>query len=262
YDVYPVLKSFFGGEETLNEFNKRSIPIVPWDEAAYNRRKHENQYLEWSNDKIVYESHNANSYTTSEDFLDAALKRIRGIEDESAKTYHLGRQYNKKYSNWSIDKKNEKYWEGKQPIRGGNVRDYAQENLDVTVRMDLKLVGERVGPADFTWFITMETKIGKKLQEDRRIRDGFLNDKQISVTKNVQLKTDKTYSDEYPITSDIAVAQGLQELLSEFMEKLKSIQPKQILKVATVPSSFGNVETNNLQEQKERLVNRIVSKLK
>lgn len=261
YDVFPILKNFFTSEDNLDLFNKRSVPVVPFTIDPTKRRSYENQYVEWSNDKIVYETHNANSYETAEDFLSAAINRIRGKEDDKAKTYHLARQYNTKYGNWSADKKNQKYWEGLTDVYKLEKRGFTEQNLDVTVRMDFKLLGERVGPADFMWTIKMETKIGKKLQEDRRISGGFLDDKQIAVTKSVTLDPNKTYTDEFPITRDLAVSQGLQEALEEFKEKLEAIKPNQILKMATVPSRFQSAD-NNLQEQKDRLVQRITNKLK
>jgi hypothetical protein len=260
YDVFPMLKNFFTSEENLDIFNKRSVPVVPFTIEPTKRRSFENQYVEWSNDKILYETHNANSYETAEDFLSAAINRIRGKEDDKAKTYHLARQYNTKYGNWSADRKNQKYWEGFTDVYGLEKRGFTEQNLDVTVRMDFKLLGERVGPADFMWTIKMETKIGKKLQEDRRISGGFLDDKQIAVTKSVTLDPNKTYTDEFPITRDLAVSQGLQEALQEFKEKLEAIKPNQVLKMATVPSRFQGTDTN-LQEQKERLVKRITTKL-
>lgn len=265
YGVFNILQEFFTNKENLEVFNQRSVPVVVWQEKGQStseRRKRMNQHVEeWTNDKFVVEMHNANAYETGQDFLNAAIARAKGTEDENAKTYHLARQYNTKYGNWSADKKNQKYWEGYTDIIGIEKRGFTEKNLDVTVRMDFKLVGERTGPSNYMFSLLMTNRVGKKLREENGIKDGFLDDKQIAITKNVQLDPNKTYSDEFPITDDIAVSQGLVEVMSEFMEKLKSIKPQQILKIASMPSSFQPVD-NNLQEQKERLVQRITNKLK
>ena len=140
----------------------------------------------WSNDKIVFRTHNYNTYKSASDFLKSVVKRIKGEDTPEMNTTYLARQFNKKYNNWKEAKKNDKKYEGKTDIYNLDKRGYEELNLDVSMKMIFEITGERLGNS-FVWVITMRNKFGKKMEEDPEIKGGlnditnYLNDEPLSV---------------------------------------------------------------------------------
>ncbi len=174
--LFSVIDGEFTNEEFSEVLNKRSIPTI-----IARDRKHINLYTRFDNEKIVYETHNYNAYETVQDFLKAAIARVKGGDTPEMKTYHLARQYNNNYSNWAADKKNQKQYAGKTDVYKLDAYGLEEKNLDVSIRMDFKISGEKIGES-FTWNVRMTNKIGKKLSDESGLRGGFLDDKLFQAT--------------------------------------------------------------------------------
>lgn len=241
-------------DETFSEaLNKRSIPsIISRD------RKNVNQYGEFTNQKIKYSTHNYNAYLSAKDFLTSAIARIKGQETTEMKTFHMARQFNTKYNNWRADKKMEKKYQGKTEKYMLDAFGLEEQNLDVTVRMDLEIFGELIGDNSYSWNIRMTTKIGKKLEEETGLKGGFLDDKTIQSTTTAQIEPGTEFTDSYTVMDNENIVNALNEAINNLKSQVESIDPKETLKVATVKRYQVNPVNESL---KERLIERIVQKV-
>jgi hypothetical protein len=217
-------------DETFSEvLNKRSIPsIISRD------RKNVNQYGKFTNQKIEYATHNYNAYLSAKDFLTTTIARIKGQETTEMKTFHMARQYNTRYNNWRADKKMDKKYEGKSPKFMLDAFGLEEQNLDVTVRMDLEIFGELIGDNSYSWNIRMTTKIGKKLEEETGLKGGFLDDKTIQSTTTAQIEPGTEFTDSYTVMDNENVFNALNEAINKLKSQVESIDPRETLKVATV----------------------------
>jgi hypothetical protein len=215
---------------------------------------HEGTY---TNEKIVFRTHNNNSYESAFDFLNAVIDRFEGNEGPEMKTYHMARQYNTRNAKWNADRKMDITYQGKTDKYGLDKRGYEEANLDVTIRMDLDILGEKMGES-FVWNIRMKVNLGKKLTEDRRMKGGFDNIKLTQVTKTAQLEPGKEFNENYVIMDDINVVNTLIEAINELKSDIDGIGLEELLPYADVEY----IQTRNLNESKERLIRRIVKQIK
>lgn len=252
--LFSIIDIEFGNEEFSEVLNKRSIPTI----IARDRR-HISMYGRFDNDKIKYESHNYNGYESLQDFLKAAIARIKGGDAPEMKTYYLARQFNQNYRNWEADKKNQKQYAGKTDVYKLDAYGLEEKNLDVSIRMDFQITGERMGES-FAWNVRMSNKIGKKMKEESGLRGGFLDDKIFQVSKTAQLDPRKEYGDSYTVVDDINVINALMEAIEELKSQIEVIDPKETLKVANVKQYQINRDVN--ESIKNRLVQRVINKLK
>jgi hypothetical protein len=251
--LHSIIDTEFANDEFSEILNKRSIPTVKARD-----RQNINMYGTFNNDKIFYETHNNNSYETVQDFLKAAIARIKGGETPEMKTYHLGRQFNKKYRNWAADTKNQRKYAGKTERYKLDAFGLEEKNLDVTIRMDFQISGEKMGES-FSWNVRMTNKIGKKLSDESGLRGGFLDDKLFQATTTAQLDPTKQFSDEYTVMDDINVVNALLQAIEDLKSQIESIDPKETLKVATVKQYQIKRPVN--EALTEKLIKRIVNKL-
>ncbi len=251
--LFSVIDGEFTNEEFSEVLNKRSIPTI-----VARDRKHINLYTRFDNEKIVYETHNYNAYETVQDFLKAAIARVKGGDTPEMKTYHLARQYNNNYSNWAADKKNQKQYAGKTDVYKLDAYGLEEKNLDVSIRMDFKISGEKIGES-FTWNVRMTNKIGKKLSDESGLRGGFLDDKLFQATTTAQLDPTKQFTDEYTVMDDINVVNALLQAIADLKSQIEAIDPKETLKVATVKQYQIKRPVN--EALTEKLIKRIVNKL-
>lgn len=251
--LFSVIDGEFTNEEFSEVLNKRSIPTI-----VARDRKHINLYTRFDNEKIVYETHNYNAYETVQDFLKAAIARVKGGDTPEMKTYHLARQYNNNYSNWAADKKNQKQYAGKTDVYKLDAYGLEEKNLDVSIRMDFKISGEKIGES-FTWNVRMTNKIGKKLSDESGLRGGFLDDKLFQSTTTAQLDPTKQFTDEYTVMDDINVVNALLQAIADLKSQIEAIDPKETLKVATVKQYQIKRPVN--EALTEKLIKRIVNKL-
>jgi hypothetical protein len=251
--LFSVIDSEFTNEEFSEVLNKRSIPTI-----VARDRKHINLYTRFDNEKIVYETHNYNAYETVQDFLKAAIARVKGGDTPEMKTYHLARQYNNNYRNWAADKKNQKQYAGKTDVYKLDAYGLEEKNLDVSIRMDFQISGEKMGES-FSWNVRMTNKIGKKLSDESGLRGGFLDDKLFQATTTAQLDPTKQFSDEYTVMDDINVVNALLQAIEDLKSQIEAIDPKETLKVATVKQYQIKRPVN--ESLTEKLIKRIVNKL-
>jgi len=248
-----ILKSEIFGEGFNDILNKRSIPSIKVSERE-NIDMHGGTY---TNEKIVYRTHNNNSYESAFDFLNAVLDRFEGNEGSEMKTYHMARQYNTGNANWNADRKMDTTYQGKTDKYGLEKRGYEEANLDVTIRMDLEILGERMGES-FAWNVRMKVNLGKKLTEDRRMKGGFDNIKLIQTTKTAQLEPRKEFNENHVIMDDINVVNALIEAIHELKGDIDGISLEELLPYADIEY----IQTRNLNESKEKLIQRIVKQIK
>jgi|LauGreDrversion4_2_1035121.scaffolds.fasta_scaffold13706_7 hypothetical protein len=251
--LFSVIDGQIANQEFSEVLNKRSIPTI-----VARDRKHVNMYTRFDNDRIVYETHNYNAYETVQDFLKAAIARVKGGDTPEMKTYHLARQYNQNYSNWAADKKNQKQYAGKTDIYKLDAYGLEEKNLDVSIRMDFKISGEKIGES-FTWNVRMVNKIGKKLSDESGLRGGFLDDKLFQATTTAQLDPTKQFTESYTVMDDINVVNALLQAIEDLKSQIESVDPKETLKVATVKQY--QIKRNVNEDVTEKLIKRIVNKL-
>ena len=253
-----ILKSEIFGEGFNEVLNKKSIPSIKLDRE--NVDMHEGTY---TNEKIVYRAHNNNSYKSAFDFLEAVLDRLEGKEGSEMKTYSMARQYNTRNANWNADKKMDTTYQGKTNKYGLNRRGYEEENLDVTIRMDLEILGEKMGES-FLWNVRMKVNLGKKLSEDNRMRGGFENIKLIQTSKTAQLEPRKEFNENHVIMDDINVVNALIEAINELKSDIDGITEEELLPYADVEykQTKGMEQNTNLNEEKEKLIQRIIKQIK
>jgi hypothetical protein len=178
------------------------------------------------------------------------------------KTYAMARQYNTKNAKWEADRKMNTTYQGKTDKYGLEKRGYEEANLDVTVRMDLEILGERMGKS-FSWNVRMKVNLGKKLTEDSSLMGGFDNVKLIQTTKTAQLEPGKEFNEKYVIMDDVNVTSALIEAIDELKSEINGITQKELLPLANVTyRQTTSMQEPNLNESKERLIRRIVKQIK
>ena len=216
-------------DEVSKHLELCSIPTIKGRE-----RTHIDRYSEISNQRINYKTHTFNSYASAQDFLKAVMLRVRGKAPENMKTYHLARQFNKKYKNWEETRKNKKEYEGLTDIYQLERYGLTEDNLDVTVAMFLEIKGELHGNT-YNWIIKLNTQHGKKLKVDKYLQK-LTPDKELSVVKNVHLDPGvaNRFGDKFTVLDSLPIVQSLIEGLDELVEQIKSINPKDALKLANI----------------------------
>lgn len=252
-----VISSEFENEEFSEVLNKRSIPAI-----VARDRSNVSQYGKFDNNQVVYETHNNNAYQSVQDFLKAAVARVKGLESPEMKTFYMARQYNTRYNNWRADKKNLKKYEGKTPVYGLDAYGLEQDNLDVTIRMDLIIKGERIGDGSFAWSINMTTKLGKKIETDSGFKDGFLDDKTITVNKTAQFAPNVQFTDSYTIMDNEDIKNALIEALNDLKNQIESIDPKETLKLANVKRYQINPNAQINEDVVKKLIHRVLKEVK
>jgi len=251
--------------------NKLSIPTIVFNKDELKRnaqavdlRKNKDIYKEsYENDKILFKSHIFNSYGTAQDFLNAVLDRDEGVEPENIKTYHMPRQYHLSgYKHWEPGRKMDKTYQGKTPVRQADVRAYEEENVDITVKTEYEIIGEKIGES-FTWNIRMNVEYAKKLTDETYLQDGFKNMKLLQASSTAQLPPDAVLDDEHPLLSYANIQLSLIEAIHELISQISQISINDILPYANVDARQAGQQFQ-LQEdvEKEKLIKRVVSKIK
>lgn len=252
--LFSIIEKEFSNDEFSEVLNKRSIPTIIARDV-----KHISMYGRYDNDKIEYQTHNYNGYESLQDFLKAAIARVKGGETPEIKTYYLARQFNQNYRLWAADTKNLKKYEGETEIYKLNRYGLEQTNLDVSIRMDFQITGEKMGES-FAWNVKMSNKIGKKMKEESGLRGGFLDDKIFQVSKTAQLNPTKQYGDSYTVMDDINVVNALMESIEELKSQIEAVDPKETLKVANIKQYQIKRDVN--ESVKDRLIQRVINKIK
>jgi len=253
--IKDIVSKHFENDEFNNELNKRSIPgVVSKD------RKNVSQYGSFENERIKYETHNNNGYASASDFLRAAIARLNGEEAPKYKTFHMARQYNNNYSNWRADKKMDKRYAGQTEIYLLDAFGYEQSNLDVLLRADLEINGEKLANS-FVWNVRFKTIFAKKLPDDSRLKGGFHDDKLFQSSSTAQLDANKVFNDNNPIMKDINVVNALIQAIEDLKDQIKSTNPNDILRKASVKQyQVGPAQPTDRRIQ-ENIIKKIIKKL-
>lgn len=225
YGLYPKLREvIFSDDSFNNELEKKSIPPV-----EVNERRHFDAYNKVSNEEIIFRTHNIESYGSANNFLKTVIARLKGKKVDPDKQYPLARQFNTKYRNWALNKKNQKDHEGLTDIYQLRKRGFEEENLDVTVASFFTLRGVLQGNT-YMWGIRFKVLHGRYIHDDME-RTGNLNpDREITVRKNVDLSgNDREFNENYTVMDYPPILQGLEELLNDFKQEIMNIDPKDII---------------------------------
>ena len=224
-----TVEEYLGNPEVSARLERLSIP-----EVKSRDRKHLNRYGRVDNDQINYQTHTFNSYLSSTQFLKFVTARISGkkLEDEF-KSYHLARQFNQNYMNWEETKKNSKRYVGKTASYMLDAYGFDEENLDVTVRMDLSIKGQMLDNR-YLWTVKFQTKFGRKLKEDRWV-NGLTLDKELTIRKTAELEPGTQFDDKMTVMDSLPIKTSLIEALDELRDTIMTkFKPIETLKLANV----------------------------
>lgn len=251
-DLNRLIDHYLGNEEIQQKLERLSIP-----EIRARDRKHLDAYGKIDNTQVNYQTHTFNSYKSSNEFLQFVTARITGkpIEDQY-RSYHLARQFNLDYRRWEETKKNKKEYQGKTPAYMLEKYGLDEENLDVTVRMDLIVKGVK-SDGSFLWTIVLRTKFGRKLQEDYR-HGGLELDKDIQIIKRAEFDTQTVFDDENTIMDNLAIKSALIEALDELRDTIMKMKPIEALKNANIKQY--DITKRAVNEDVEILYNRLKKK--
>jgi len=208
-----------------------SIPDIRARDA-----KHLNRYGKISNEEINYGTHTFNSYTSAEQFLDFALARVQNKSIPAEyKSYHLARQFNKMYNNWDETVKNNNVYHGKTDSYKLDKYGFDEDNLDVTVRMDLIIKGRlNTFENTYKWVINFKTRFGRKLKDSHWM--GSLSpDKNVVIEKEISFDPQEEFNDTNTVMDNFQIATGLIEGLTELKDKFfNEFKPLHTIKLASI----------------------------
>jgi hypothetical protein len=252
-DLNRLIDHYLGNEEIQQKLERLSIP-----EIRARDRKHLDAYGKIDNTQVNYQTHTFNSYKSSKEFLQFVTARITGkpIEDEY-KSYHLARQFNLDYRRWEETQKNKKQYQGKTPAYMLDAYGLDEDNLDVTVRMDLIIKGVK-SDSSFLWTVTLRTKFGRKLQEDYRLNGGLELDKEIQIIKRAEFDSQTEFNDENTIMDNLSIKSALIEALDELRDRVMKMKPIEALKNANIKQY--DITKRAVNEDVEILYNRLKKK--
>ena len=109
--------------------------------------------------------------------------------------------------------------------------------------------------------INLDVTVGKKFPEQSKMFESFNNVNNIQITKTAQIGTDEDVKNniiENGIITNNSVATALIEALYDLKTKIDSITVGDMLPYADIEY----IQTRNLNESKERLIQRIVKQIK
>jgi hypothetical protein len=224
-----LVEEYLGNPDLSARLERLSIP-----EIKSRDRKHLNRYGRVDNQEVNYQTHTFNSYLSSTQFLQFVTARITGKKlEDKFKSYHLARQFNQNYMNWEETKKNSKQYMGKTPSYMLDAYGFDEENLDVTVRMDLSIKGTMLNN-QYLWTVRFKTKFGRKLKEDRWV-NGLTLDKDLTFRKTAELEPGTQFDDKMTIMDSLPIKTSLIEALDELRDTIMTkFKPVETLKLANV----------------------------
>lgn len=260
----PILSGHFEKSEFAKEIEKRSIPAI-----VIKDRAHASQYTEATNHKVEFETRTYDNYKDPSGFLLASIGRLNGtpVPEGTFKRQYLARQFSPE-RRWDKGKKSKEEYYGKTDVYNLERYGLEQENVNVSVIMDLKIRGEMLENEDgnrWDWTISLSTEIGKKLKDDKRIKDGFKEDKEIEKTTTIPIPEGVKFGDEYvnskgegeyhTIMDYEPIVEGLVEVINQLKEEVVSIEAGEVLNRAAV-------DVKQLKEAKIRLLSKVLEKIK
>lgn len=254
-ELHRLIDEYLGSPEVSARLERLSIP-----EVKSRDRKHLNRYGRVDNDQINYQTHTFNSYLSSTQFLKFVTARISGkkLEDQY-KSYHLARQFNQQYMNWEETKKNSKQYLGKTPSYMLDAYGFDEDNLDVTVRMDLSIKGQLLDN-QYLWTVRFKTKFGRKLKEDRWVNNGLELDRDETIRKTAELEPGTRFDDKMTVMDSLPIKTALIEALDELKDMVMTqFKPVEMLKKANV-KQYDITNKPNVNEGVE-IAKQVISKI-
>lgn len=250
-----LVQEYLGNPEVSARLERLSIP-----EIKARDRQHLNKYGRVDNEQINYQTHTFNSYLSAKQFLAFVTARITGKKlDEKYKSYHLARQFSQIYSNWEETKKNTQLYDGKTEAYKLDKFGFDEDNLDVTVRMDLIIRGRLKGNT-YEWEVNFKTKFGRKLREERWLNNLGLDKNEI-IKKKVELEPGIQFDDKMTVMNSLPIKTGLIEALDELRDIIMNqYKPVQMLDKANV-RQYNITKKANINESAE-ITNVIMEKIK
>jgi hypothetical protein len=127
----------------------------------------------------------------------------------------------------------EKEYRGKTTIQKKDKQGYDERNINAEVRLDLKITGELMDNS-YLWNINLTSKVGKKLEEERGLKDGLLDSNLLEKSETIQLAPNLEFNNEYTVMHNEDIVNGLTNLMNDLKSEIGKINPKTMLKWATV----------------------------
>lgn len=250
-----LVDEYLGNPEVSARLERLSIP-----EIKARDRQHLDKYGRIDNEQINYRTHTFNSYLSAKQFLAFVTARITGKKlEEKYKSYHLARQFSKIYSNWEETKKNSLLYAGKTDKYKLEKFGFDEENLDVTVRMDLSIQGRLKGDR-YEWEVKFKTKFGRKLREERWLNSLGL-DKDETIEKVAELEPGTQFDDKMTVMNSLPIKTALIEALDELRDIIMNkYKPVQMLDKANI-RQYDITKRANIDESIE-ITNVIMDKIK
>ena len=238
-----LVEEYLGNPEVSARLERLSIP-----EVKSRDRKHLNKYGRVDNEQINYQTHTFNSYLSSTQFLKFVTARISGKKlDDQYKSYHLARQFSQIYQIWDETRKNQQSYAGKTDAYKLDKFGFDEDNLDVTVRMDLSIKGKLLDN-QYLWTINFKTKFGRKLKEYRWVRNGLELDRDETIRKTAQLEPGTQFDDKNTVMDSLPIKTALIEALDELRDKIMTeYKPVEMLQKANV-KQYDITNKPNLNE--------------
>lgn len=259
-EVNRLVEEYICSPEVSQRLERLSIP-----EVKSRDRKHIDGYGRVDNNQINYRTHSFNSYKSGTQFLKFVTARIRGKKlDDEFKSYHLARQFNQIYQNWEETKKNQGNYMGKTDRYMLDKFGFDEDNLDVTVRMDLSIKG-RLLNNQYLWTVTFKTKFGRKLKEERWLRNGLELDKNETINKKVELEPGTQFDDKNTVMNSLPIKTGLIEALDELRDLIMNVyKPIEMLDKANVRQYDITMKKDVNESIAKKVINKInnIKKLK
>ena len=255
-----ILRENLFGPGVSDVFRKKTIPFNPMEKSTMKTlwqglKGFGDQYSsEFSDQKISFNLFAGYVYKSQYEFLETIILNDSGeFGEASAKSekYYVSRQWNKKYPNYDAAKPMIKDFKGLTPIQQKPKQDLREPNIDVTIRTDVSILGEFTNENSFTWKLLFKIVLGKKLEEDPRLKKGFDSLNNIMATQTVQLNPNDVKS---PIMYNKNVQNGLRMVCDELREKVESVDFEKILEYANVEVSSGF----DLQEMVRKIVKDLI----
>lgn len=249
-DVSEAIKRFSGGKRGEG-FNTLIKDVIYQDNELQHhlelcsvppikiQRTHVDRHTKFTNDSVSFITHTFDAYPTQESFLQSVVDRVRGRIPEHVKNSYLARLFNRVYGNWSLTKTTEDKYFGVTDIYGLNKYGFREEQINAMVSSVFSIKGERMANSNgFTWTISLETKFGKKLQEEPRVKN-LTRDKNIVVTKIAQADPhdNRVYNDSFTIMDKLSVKEALKSAFIEFKHKVMEMSSEDALELADIETS-------------------------
>lgn len=235
-----LVEEYLGNPEVSTRLERLSIP-----EIKSRDRKHLNKYGRVDNQQVNYQTHTFNSYMSAKQFLTFVTARVTGKKlDDAYKSYHLARQFSQIYQNWEETRKNQQNYAGKTDAYKLDKFGFDEDNLDVTVRMDLSITG-RLKDDKYEWEVRFKTKFGRKLKEERWLRNGLELDKEVTIKKTAELEPGVRFDDKNTIMDSLPIKTNLIEALDELRDKIMTkFKPVEMLDKANIKQYDITKKTN------------------